>query len=996
MKYVQPKVFDITKQRPAVLLVGNGLNRCMGDTNTWLNAILRLTKDDGILDSDKDMNYSIRATVTTDENENDRWRKYEELFGKEFKYINDNSLLKNLLQIPFDAILTTNYTYELENALDPDYVSSNNKKDYAYTTAAGYTPVEKQPDTVRLLNTFNRFPNGSRDVNIWHIHGEVREPCSMILTHEEYGRLVYELVANEQDKPNSNIISFRSWIDYFIYGDLYVLGQGIDFAEFDLWWLLSRRHREGERAGKAIFYNPQLFNNRFTKEEDALDQIGFTIQNCGVHLLNSDTFSSEENNKVYFNFYDKAIAQINEKIKNPIPKETEILLDCIDKVNKKWSKSNMLRLLYKLAITKILVLEIKGHDGSYAPYRNRKVTIYTMRRDYTKELNNEENLIEMTGLDALILSESTSFPGILSISPTQSTEGLIIPKKISQYMLSGIDKLKILAEEAESKEKAQRKNNVNKASEATHYISAFISNNTFPSSISEAMDDLRCDGYFNYEKILHEDEVNWTSPKWAKPGDIVFFALAQSARSKITKLLTEIKNKKRGYLYEKLKRELERALKEYEKLGRNIFAIGQVCEPTEELSPDDPFYMTPPEAHWNNDKYSCIINIFQLKHPVSIDDYKDFVALNKFGGITKVTGDKFTRLQNLIIEKNKDMNLPQYFLKSTAAPVELSDLQNGKWMQLTNKIRNNFNSKDHYQSFYTDYLLKSIGDNKQFWTRCRYRKINSEDAFMDNVILFGKRYLPVKIFPVITDTDKAIIAMNKYCYASKITISKDTIAELPQIYSDKVLGIDLNHIFIYDADTKKIHLVQSLDDLKSTDDISSLKQRITAELDVKIINANEKNKRSLAINSQTLEQVDSIPKDLEKAPESLYDFTTLNSDPIPPVSDISESQPPYERHHENGQTEQTPKVPITESEKIQRSDKQKSADYSALSQILQDAGVEAIDKRKAGGALWVIGGQELKSVISQCEKLGVKFFYKPGGGKVSKNRDAWWTKDQES
>ena len=83
MNYIKPKVFDITKQRPAVLLVGNGLNRCMGDTNTWLNAILRLTKDDGILDSDKDMNYSIRATVTTDENESVRWIKYEELFGKD-------------------------------------------------------------------------------------------------------------------------------------------------------------------------------------------------------------------------------------------------------------------------------------------------------------------------------------------------------------------------------------------------------------------------------------------------------------------------------------------------------------------------------------------------------------------------------------------------------------------------------------------------------------------------------------------------------------------------------------------------------------------------------------------------------------------------------------------------------------------------------------------------------------------------------------------------
>ncbi len=87
MKTVQPKVFDITQRRPEVLLVGNGLNRCMGDTITWLNAILRLTKDDGVLDSDKDMNYSIRATVTADGIEVKRWIRYQKLFGQDFQYM---------------------------------------------------------------------------------------------------------------------------------------------------------------------------------------------------------------------------------------------------------------------------------------------------------------------------------------------------------------------------------------------------------------------------------------------------------------------------------------------------------------------------------------------------------------------------------------------------------------------------------------------------------------------------------------------------------------------------------------------------------------------------------------------------------------------------------------------------------------------------------------------------------------------------------------------
>ena len=58
MQYAKPRVFDKTKKRPAVLLAGNGLNRCVGNTDTRLNVVLRLTKDDGILDSDKNTNNS--------------------------------------------------------------------------------------------------------------------------------------------------------------------------------------------------------------------------------------------------------------------------------------------------------------------------------------------------------------------------------------------------------------------------------------------------------------------------------------------------------------------------------------------------------------------------------------------------------------------------------------------------------------------------------------------------------------------------------------------------------------------------------------------------------------------------------------------------------------------------------------------------------------------------------------------------------------------------
>ena len=76
MNYVKPKKFDITKCRPAVLLVGNGLNRCAGDKTTWDEAILKLAKDDAILDKIRRLDYSIRATVTADEDDQKRWSRY--------------------------------------------------------------------------------------------------------------------------------------------------------------------------------------------------------------------------------------------------------------------------------------------------------------------------------------------------------------------------------------------------------------------------------------------------------------------------------------------------------------------------------------------------------------------------------------------------------------------------------------------------------------------------------------------------------------------------------------------------------------------------------------------------------------------------------------------------------------------------------------------------------------------------------------------------------
>ena len=50
-----------------------------------------------------------------------------------------------------------------------------------------------------------------------------------------------------------------------------------------------------------------------------------------------------------------------------------------------------------------------------------------------------------------------------------------------------------------------------------------------------------------------------------------------------------------------------------------------------------------------------------------------------------------------------------------------------------------------------------------------------------------------------------------------------------------------------------------------------------------------------------------------------------------------------------------------------------------------------IDRRKQGGALWVIGGPKLEPLMQECALRGTRFKFKPEGGNATQGRPGWWT-----
>jgi hypothetical protein len=69
---------------------------------------------------------------------------------------------------------------------------------------------------------------------------------------------------------------------------------------------------------------------------------------------------------------------------------------------------------------------------------------------------------------------------------------------------------------------------------------------------------------------------------------------------------------------------------------------------------------------------------------------------------------------------------------------------------------------------------------------------------------------------------------------------------------------------------------------------------------------------------------------------------------------------------------------------------------SKLREYLEKSGIEIIDKRSKGGALWLLGGEELEPFINDLTNTeSITFKFAINGSKSTKNMPAWFTKSNK-
>ncbi len=289
------------RKLPKVLLLGNGLNRAYAG-ESWKSAIQKMWCNPKVCKDDKKVQalpFPLQVVVATNDSVDAAIQQ------RAFETARDNPDLQafclQLLDIGFDHILTTNYTYELEAAAYP----KEHNLDTLCKKLISHTDAVKRAEGKYLLHTYNRVRYDGKENKIWHIHGESRKCQSVVLGHYYYGNLLgkyHQELDKRQNKQHLRQMEGKepimdSWLDAFIMGDVYILGFGFDFSEMDLWWLLNRKKREKADHGKVYYYEPAY---GYELKQSLLETYGAEVRNLGYRAGKPD----------YRRFYQDALNDI--------------------------------------------------------------------------------------------------------------------------------------------------------------------------------------------------------------------------------------------------------------------------------------------------------------------------------------------------------------------------------------------------------------------------------------------------------------------------------------------------------------------------------------------------------------------------------------------------------------------------------------------------------------------------------------------------------------
>ena len=262
------------------LFIGNGINRMALKGVSWGTLLEELSNK---FELDVDLGNDLKPFPLTfeemlhsknssDEDFNAKLHNLKSRISKMFSATNskmDFSVHKSIMECGVSEIITTNYDYNLEISVDPDFLSK--KKLYS---------LNNQESKHSLYRGYDMS-----GVKVRHIHGELyhnREISNKSINYVEesimigyehysdyflkiqntiYGDNQYHRYKNKEGVLG-RILSEKGskiWTDLFFTHDLFFIGFSLDFSETHLWWLLMQRQEIKRKFGSSVpFLNNEI------------------------------------------------------------------------------------------------------------------------------------------------------------------------------------------------------------------------------------------------------------------------------------------------------------------------------------------------------------------------------------------------------------------------------------------------------------------------------------------------------------------------------------------------------------------------------------------------------------------------------------------------------------------------------------------------------------------------------------------------------------------
>lgn len=282
------------------ILFGNGLNRISDNSVSW-NELLNKIKAGNDF-SDKTLpNTMIYERIFMEKHQPNVSERADEMeikrkIAEAMEGQGSNSVYDTLASLNLSNYMTTNY-------------------DYAFGKSLGDEVIKHSIEDIYSLRRRREYLTDNKSINLWHVHGEIDSPKSIMLGLDHYcgsvskldayvkGRYKYKKdnkrtsVASMTDKLKNKNFCYTSWVDLFFSTNVHIIGFSLDYSETDIWWVLNKRARilaEFPNFNRIYFYVDSIDEEK----RGLLESFGVTVVETKVI------------DKNYLSMYKKTISKI--------------------------------------------------------------------------------------------------------------------------------------------------------------------------------------------------------------------------------------------------------------------------------------------------------------------------------------------------------------------------------------------------------------------------------------------------------------------------------------------------------------------------------------------------------------------------------------------------------------------------------------------------------------------------------------------------------------